>query len=146
MKYVGELIGWGVEVPVPPGELTKQDIESIVNRFHEIHETRFGFMRKCEKVQFVDFRVRALGRMERIRLRRMERVREPNLEKALKERREVYFKDWVLTPIYDLERLEVGVVMEGPLIIEESTSTTIVPEGFRVIIDEYKNVIIEVQR
>jgi N-methylhydantoinase A len=146
MKYIGELIGWGVEVPIPPGELTKQDIESIVNRFHEIHETRFGFMRKGEKVQFVDFRVRALGRMERIRLRRMERAREPNLEKALKERREVYFKDRVLTPIYDLERLEVGVVMEGPLIIEESTSTIIVPEGFRVIIDEYKNVIIEVQR
>jgi N-methylhydantoinase A len=144
MKYIGEMIGWGVEVPVPSKELTKEDVQGLINKFHEIHEVRFGFSRPGEKVQFVDFRVRAVGLMEKIRLKRIEKTSEPKPEKALKERREVYFEDWILTPVYDIEKLEPGVSMDGPLIIEESTSTIVVPEGFRVEIDEYKNVIIEV--
>jgi N-methylhydantoinase A len=144
MKYAGEMIGWGVEVPVPSKRLTKEDVQELINKFHEIHEVRFGFSRLNEKVQLVDFRVRAVGLMEKIRLKRIEKTSELKPEKALKEKREVYFEDWILTPIYDIEKLEPGIFMDGPLIIEESTTTIVVPEGFRVEIDEYKNVIIEV--
>ena len=46
------------------------------------------------------------------------------------------------TPVFDRERLPTGVVLQGPAVIEEMSSTTLVGVGHRAEVDVYGNLVI----
>jgi N-methylhydantoinase A len=48
------------------------------------------------------------------------------------------------TGIYDRETLAYGHVINGPAIIGEYSSTTLVPADFRCVVDPYLNLVLEV--
>jgi N-methylhydantoinase A len=50
----------------------------------------------------------------------------------------------VQTPIYDRNRLGAGAMIEGPAIVEEETSTTVVHPGQQLTVDEFGNLLLEV--
>ncbi len=59
--------------------------------------------------------------------------------------RQVYFgKDigWVQTPLTSRQSLDTSA-QNGPLVIEEYDSTTIVPPGWTAKIDQLKNILVE---
>ncbi|WP_417462979.1 hydantoinase/oxoprolinase family protein [Kordiimonas sp.] len=59
--------------------------------------------------------------------------------------RQVYFDGgWYETTVYERARLPVGPFVEGPAIIQEMSSTTIVEPGQRLRVDETGTMIIEV--
>ena len=67
-------------------------------------------------------------------------------EKALKEKRKVYFKvgdvrNWMDTPVYEMNSLEHGNVVEGPAIIEHVDTTFVVLPDRIVIVDEYHHMV-----
>ena len=66
------------------------------------------------------------------------------MEKAMKERRPIYFKDrgFVEVPVYERDRFGSGTKVAGPCLIEETISTALIPEGYVGMIDEFKNIII----
>ena len=47
------------------------------------------------------------------------------------------------TAVYARDRLPSGVVLEGPALIEEAGTTTVVPHGFRAGVDAHANLILE---
>jgi N-methylhydantoinase A len=65
------------------------------------------------------------------------------LEDALRERRRVRFdaRD-IDTPVYQRERLDVGVTFSGPAVIDQFDCTTVVYPGQEARIDEFKNLIV----
>jgi N-methylhydantoinase A len=48
----------------------------------------------------------------------------------------------VQCPVYQRERLDVGVQFAGPAIIDQLDCTTVIPPGENVRVDEYRNLII----
>jgi N-methylhydantoinase A len=59
---------------------------------------------------------------------------------ALKRGRPCFFKgEFKETSIYDGARLKAGNLLTGPSIVEEPTSTVVIPEGFRCTVDDYGN-------
>jgi N-methylhydantoinase A len=52
---------------------------------------------------------------------------------------------WFDTPIYVRERLAVGVRFDGPAIVEQLDSTTVVEPGDRAEVDRDGNLIIAVR-
>ncbi|MCH7912096.1 MAG: hypothetical protein IH856_03520, partial [Deltaproteobacteria bacterium] len=48
------------------------------------------------------------------------------------------------TPVYDYARLGAGNEIAGPAVIELPFTTTLVPPGSRVIIDDYLNLLMEI--
>jgi N-methylhydantoinase A/oxoprolinase/acetone carboxylase beta subunit len=65
---------------------------------------------------------------------------------ALKGTRKVYFevgdeRKWVDTPIYEMNLLEFGNVVDGPAIIEHVDTTFVVPPDRVVDVDEYRHMI-----
>ena len=59
--------------------------------------------------------------------------------------RQVYFDaagGFVATPIYDRSRLGAGHRFDGPAIVEEMDSTTLVLPGYAVEVDRYANLLI----
>ena len=51
---------------------------------------------------------------------------------------------WRDTPIYRRERLAAGVRFEGPAIVEQLDSTTVIEPGDRVEVDALGNLIVAV--
>jgi N-methylhydantoinase A/oxoprolinase/acetone carboxylase beta subunit len=47
------------------------------------------------------------------------------------------------TPIFSLDRLRCGNIVEGPAVIEADNTTLVLPEFGRLNIDRYRNFFIE---
>jgi N-methylhydantoinase A len=65
---------------------------------------------------------------------------------AIKKRRPAYFAEtagYVDTPVYDRYRLTPGTRLDGPAIIEERESTTVIGPGAHVVVDERLTLIAE---
>lgn len=46
--------------------------------------------------------------------------------------------------MFDRERLRAGDVIEGPALVAEYTSATVLPPGARLVVDGLRNLVIEV--
>jgi N-methylhydantoinase A len=109
--------------------------------FNESYKNYYGHSTPEEATEMINFRVTATGK-----------VRKPPIEKkslkeyklVVRERGDVYFKEvgWVNCPFYDREDLTYGNKIRGPAIIEEYTSTTVIPPDFEAKIDEYLNIVV----
>ena len=65
------------------------------------------------------------------------------LAQALREYRLVRFDGAsIACPVYQRERLDVGLVLAGPAIIDKFDSTTVVSPGQTARVDGWKNLII----
>jgi N-methylhydantoinase A len=61
-------------------------------------------------------------------------------------RRRAWFDGaWHDTPVYQRERLAVGVRFDGPAIVEQFDSTTVIEPGDKVEVDSLGNLIITVR-
>ena len=68
-------------------------------------------------------------------------------EQAIAGQRPVFFDEaggFVDCKIYDRDLLAPGHAIDGPAIIEQVDSTTVVYPGQRVVVDEYLNIVISV--
>ena len=62
---------------------------------------------------------------------------------AVIDQHKVYFEgDWIPTRIYDRAKLQAGNSFEGPAIVTEFDSTTVVLPGYTASIDKQMNILI----
>ncbi len=132
-RYHGQ--SFEIPVNVPAGAFTIEDLE---NRFHNKHEATYGYAATDEEVEFVNARVIAFGITTKPRFMKYE------LEKKAPDpqsERRVYFDStgWVNTGIYWREDLRAGNYIVGPAIVEQYDSTTVVPPGWILRVDEFLN-------
>jgi len=121
VRYVGQ--GWELVVPVG----RPADEEQIRKTFEERHKATYGF--KLDKpIEVVTIRVFAIA------TRRKPKLREPPVggEPKPASFRKAYFGEWVETPVYRRENLPRGFKADGPVVIEERHSVTVVPPRWRV--------------
>jgi len=102
----------------------------------------FGHMAPHETVEIVSYRVRGVGLVPPVQLPIFAPAAIP-LADAQRTHRRVRFdgKD-VDCPIYDRERLDVGVGLTGPAIVEQLDCTTVVCPGQTARVDQWKNLIV----
>ena len=58
--------------------------------------------------------------------------------------RDVHFGKWISTPVYRREDLHPGAELEGPLIVEQADTTTVVEPGMTVRVDAAENLVVTV--
>lgn len=138
LRYKGQ---WrSLAIPVP------DDFESllpILESFHEEHAREFAFSDEDQPVEIYGLRVTAIGTVPKPELPQFEA--QGQLEAALKETRPVYFNnEFVEANVYNRELIPVGAVIEGPAIVDQLDTTTVIPTGFVAKVDAYKNIIISV--
>jgi N-methylhydantoinase A len=135
-----------VEVDVAGGTLTAGDLEAATQRFHQRHEDLYTFKMLWKGVEFLTFRLRATAPRAAFQLREIGRGG-PDAAAALKRRRACWFDGQeVDAPVYDGTRLLAGHQIHGPAIIEETTTTVVIPTAFACTVDQWKNYILTRQR
>ena len=142
MRYCGQSHEFAVECP--PGTLTRDEIEALRRRFHVEHDRSYGHGYPDEATEMVNFRLAALGSIAKPRLREIDPASGPASD-AEKGTRPVWFGtagDFVATPVYDRSRLAAEHRFEGPAIVEEMDSTTLVLPGYAVTVDRCGDLLI----
>ena len=142
VRYIGQ--GYELEIPVPRRRLREEDMKEIKTHFDTLHERSYGFSREDQDTEIVNLRVAAIGRIPKLKLRR-EDLRGSDVCEALREYRSVYLEGRSLEiPIYDREKLQPGNSLEGPAIVEQRDSTTLIFERQRAEVDPWSNIVIQI--
>jgi N-methylhydantoinase A len=143
LRYEGQ--SWELNTPIERVErLDKEAIRKITEDFHRLHEQAYSYAEPDEVVEFINLRVRVLGKNPTLSLPK-EQGGGHGDPLQCKESRRVYLEQvgWQEIPIYERDQLPVGARIPGPSIVEERISTTLIPRGYSGHIDGYKNIIIE---
>lgn len=141
LRYIGQF--HEVEVEVAGGPLTAASLERVVDNFHRRHEDLYQFNLRWKGVEFLTFRVRATAPTAPFQL---SEIAEGGVEAshAIKRRRTCWFDGQeVDTPVYEGEKLLSGNLIEGPAVIEETSTTVVIPSAFSCVVDRRRNYLLK---
>jgi N-methylhydantoinase A len=142
MRYKGQT--WELTVPTPDAVRSPQDIQRIAEDFHAIHKRTYGYDMKDEKVIAVNLRAAAIGEVPKVRMKKRASENEKPPSEARTSFRNVFSGGTHIEyQVFDRTRLVSGNALEGPAIIEEYGSTTVIPPGMKARVDSYDNIIID---
>jgi len=144
LRYAGQ----GYENPVPLSELPTgaEDIARIRADFDRIHEQCHGHAAPGQPVEIVNYRVEAYGRVPQVDLATVEQATGP-VEDAVVATRDAYFSEVADAPfpvkVYQRELLRAGHRFDGPALVDQYDSTTVICPGQTVTVDPLGNLIVE---
>ena len=131
---------------MPSGPLDRCAADVTVERFHAAHQRTYGYSygeQPEQRIEWVNFRLVGIGPLRRPDIRKRPRCHSGGPERARSGGRRVFFEDrFVDTPLYDRTRLQPGDAVEGPAIVEEFGSTTVVFPTQQVRVDDYGNLLL----
>ncbi|HEY5898589.1 MAG TPA: hypothetical protein VIV54_13565, partial [Burkholderiales bacterium] len=99
--------------------------------FGKLYRSRYAFFFEGEPIEIVNLRLSAEGLNAPVTLKGTAKAR-PDAKAARTGRRPVYYerRGFVASAVYDRDRLRYGMRVQGPAVIEEPTSATLVPPGY----------------
>ena len=140
MRYVGQF--HEVEVDMAGGKITREAVDAAAAGFARKHEELYTFAMPWKAVEILTLRLKASTPNAPFALPQVAKG-DADPKPALKRRRTCRFNGRdVDTPIYDGEKVMAGNVISGPAIIEETTTTVVIPEAYVCSVDKYKNYIL----
>ncbi len=134
VRYAGQSME--VRVPAPSGKIDDRFIAGLVEAFHAAHLKTFGYnYTGQQKVELVNFCVSGFGIIDRPSIPKLD------VDASVKPRsssRPVYFNGaFRETAIYQRALLPAGFQLDGPAVVEEFGSTTVIFPGQRLDVDEH---------
>ena len=140
LRYIGQF--HEVEVDMAGGKITRETVDAAAAGFTHKHEELYTFAMPWKAVEILTSRLKATTPNAPFALPQVAKG-DADPKPALKRRRTCRFNGRdVDTPIYDGEKVMAGNVISGPAIIEETTTTVVIPEAYVCSVDKYKNYIL----
>ncbi len=145
MRYLGQ--NYGVEVPLPQAgeDLDDAGLAEVYRRFAAQHESLYGYSLPHEIIEFVNFNVTIIGPTPKPELSRLDK----RSAAAPVGTRDVYFVEaggFVECPIYWRDHLAPGNALDGPAVVEEDYSLTLLLPGQRLTVGDWGNLTIHTRK
>ena len=136
--------GYEMPVTVTLETLRAEGLAMVEEGFHALHEQLYGFRMEGTSVEIVNLRAVGVGRVPEPSLADREDEGGADSSEAFVRDHKVFSHGrWLDAKIYDRARLRPGHRVQGPAIITEFDSTSVVLEGFTARIDAYRNILID---
>ncbi len=136
--------GYEFTLEVEPVALSNGGLDDLANRFGAAHERLYGF-RLDQPVELVNLRAVGTGQVDKVAFPKFEKAG-PDPSPALIETHQVYFEgNFTMTNVYDRAKLAAGNQINGPAVITQRDSTTVIHPGHVGEVDEYLNILIHRQ-
>jgi N-methylhydantoinase A len=136
---------WELLVPLPQGYVPgADDVAVIVDAFHQLHETIFAVSEQGQEVEFIHWKGRVTGELDRPPLTPMAAN---NAGAPVPERTApAYFPATgpIVIPLYRGETLTPGVRVDGPALIVEPTTTIVLYPGSAATVTSFNNYMVDV--
>jgi N-methylhydantoinase A len=133
MRYWGQ--NYEQDVPMPDGDVTPELLQRTLDAFHRLHEQFYGYVIGGETIELIRFNVEATSDPVPPSLPAL-----PDHDRAGVQQttRPVFFQGHgrIDCPIVRRQDLPAGFRAEGPMVIEEVVSTTLVHPGQLVSVGE----------
>jgi N-methylhydantoinase A len=140
LRYVGQF--HEVEIDFTDGKITRESADAVAAAFARKHEELYTFAMPWKAVEILTLRLKASTPNAPFALPQVEQGG-PDPKGALKRRRTCRFNGRDIdTPVYDGEKVLAGNVIPGPAVIEETTTTVVIPVTYVCSVDKYKNYIL----
>ncbi len=143
MRYGGQ--GYELSVDWPEGVAEDEILNHLRANFEAAHKQLYGYVSPDEPIQVTTLRVEAVGTVPQAKMAEFPAATAPVKDAIIGERR-VYFPEeggFVAVPLYDRTLLAPEHVVEGPAVIEQMDSTTLVLPNQKATVDTYLNLMIE---
>jgi N-methylhydantoinase A len=134
LRYLGQ----SSELSVPLDD-NVDTLVAVIAAFHAEHQRRFGYAMPARAIEIVTARLTA-----RIARPKPHPETPPEVTRQAPASRRVWFvtTGFVETPIYQRDAIPSTSRIEGPAVIEQMDTTTIVPPGWSVTVDRTANLLL----
>lgn len=132
-----------IPINISTGNLNSEILNELKDKFHDEHFKLYGYMDKNKDIQMVNYRVGVIGIIDKPDIKRLP-IEDTSLPKEM-EKRQVRFEEsdkYIETNVYNRDQLPVGCKINGPAIVEQMDSTSIIPPGWVACNDPYLNLIV----
>jgi N-methylhydantoinase A len=135
MRYSGQEYTINITLP------ESLDVGELSAAFHEAHKQRHGHASPDAPIEFVNLRLAAIGEIGKYQERLV--VVDGDGSDALIGQRDAVFRGTSMTAsILRRDRLPIGFKTTGPVIVEEQSATTIIPDGWLLTVDDDSNLLL----
>ena len=147
MRYIGQ----SYELMIPLMSLAYPDSQVIAQMFHDAHLQKFGHADEKAPIEIVNLRVLAIGKRPPFALPKLDEGGAIPPTSACRSVRSVYFStndtaagagSWHDCPVWWRDDLLAGNKIEGPAVIEELSSTTLMRPNDHAEVDPFGNIMI----
>ena len=143
-RYLGQ--GYELRVECPSGAIDDAWVAKITADFHDAHEREYSRRFEDSDIEIPNIRVRGVGLMPPLEMPEIEQDETIARTPCASERKAWFQVDGraaeLDTKFYARESLKAGNRIEGPAVIDQYDSTTVVPPGLVSEIDRFGNIVI----
>lgn len=143
MRYLGQayvpcIVPFAIEAP------RSEQLIKTEETFHWVHRELYKHALESALTEIVSLRISAIGRVQKPHLKKEEK-KDRQIEKR---RRKVYFEDvgeFVDCDVYWRDDLPAGFSCKGPAVISQLDATSLVFHNEVATVDEYGNIIVQLE-
>lgn len=142
LRYHGQ--SYELTLPVPAGPLTPGDLVILERSFHLAHQQEYASSREKTAVEIVALRLAALARLPKINISTAGRQAADGSPIPVGKQRRVFWAGkFVSTAVYRRKDIPLEQKVEGPAVIEQADSTTLIWPGMSAWLDKWGNLLID---
>jgi N-methylhydantoinase A len=140
LRYLRQ--NYEINISLPGDRISQEDIAVIQAQFHEVHTAEYGHSTTGETIQVVNLRLLAVKILSKPSLPDLMPA-SISVDEGLIEACKVYFPEGQIScKIYHRSMLQAGHTIDGPAIIREKESTTLMSAGWHMHVDRIGNLVI----
>ncbi|MCZ4563387.1 hydantoinase/oxoprolinase family protein [Rhodococcus sp. IEGM 1401] len=146
-RYVGQ--GYELRVAAPDGDVDDVWVKTVAEAFHDVHGRTYSQRFDDKPVQLINVRVTGVGAVPHVQIADIA-VGTADSSGAIKTTTQALFwqdetsaPQWVDTPVYERSLLLANNEIDGPAIVEQFDSTTIIGMNQHATVDAVGHIIIE---
>lgn len=135
MRYVGQIHECNVEIY--PGKICSEKMSAILDDFHKRHEELYTYSEPHNPVELVNIESTMVGNVSKPNFKTLV-SRGTSAEDALIGYRPALFDaegHWIDTAVYSGPKLDVGIDILGPAVVEEPTTNIVVRPGWKLVLE-----------
>ena len=139
-RYEGQSFEVRVEFNCTVSEVS---LETFVAAFHAEHKAQYSYDIQERNVEIVNCRLEAVGETPKPPMQSSE---DGGDDSAGIGKRRVHFGangGWLEATVYDRSKLSPGDEIPGPAIVEEMSSTSVIPPTYCITVDKIGNLVLE---
>lgn len=142
VRYIGQFSE--IEVPIDQGDWTEETVQKLTDDFHERHESLNGYSVRSAPLEVMNLGVVARGITEKPEVAELP-AGGRSATSAIMGKRKIFIEDQFMeVPVYAGPKLSPENRFSGPAIVEEETTTLIVPPEYNLFCDRYGNYLVHV--
>jgi N-methylhydantoinase A len=146
MRYLGQF--HELEIDLPRQALTAESLPALLATFHARYEEMYTYSMPWRPVELLTFRLKVTAPARPLAMAAGAAGDGGGAESAQRGSRRALLDghaERLDTPVYDWDRLRPGHRLRGPALVDDHTTTVLVPPGFTCRIDPQQHLVLENQ-